>query len=64
MLCHYSLIAVMCFYRTLTSAGKELHDNFLKALAIREEDNRNGKVSVSTSYPKIEMYFQIHSKYG
>ncbi|XP_016819284.1 cilia- and flagella-associated protein 299 isoform X1 [Cricetulus griseus] len=30
---------------TLTSAGKELHDNFLKALAIREEDNRNGKVS-------------------
>ncbi|XP_027243461.1 cilia- and flagella-associated protein 299 isoform X2 [Cricetulus griseus] len=31
--------------KTLTSAGKELHDNFLKALAIREEDNRNGKVS-------------------
>ncbi|CAO2639251.1 Cilia- and flagella-associated protein 299 [Lemmus lemmus] len=30
---------------TLTSAGKELQDNFLKALAIREEDNRNGKVS-------------------
>ncbi|XP_035309180.1 cilia- and flagella-associated protein 299 isoform X3 [Cricetulus griseus] len=33
--------------KTLTSAGKELHDNFLKALAIREEDNRNGKVSVN-----------------
>ncbi|XP_040603396.1 cilia- and flagella-associated protein 299 isoform X2 [Mesocricetus auratus] len=31
--------------KTLTSAGKELQDNFLKALAIREEDNRNGKVS-------------------
>ncbi|XP_077738769.1 cilia- and flagella-associated protein 299 isoform X3 [Canis aureus] len=31
--------------RTLTSAGKDLQDNFLKALALREEDNRNGKVS-------------------
>ncbi|XP_055450462.1 cilia- and flagella-associated protein 299 isoform X2 [Psammomys obesus] len=31
--------------KTLASAGKELHDNFLKALAMREEDNRNGKVS-------------------
>ncbi|XP_031192763.1 cilia- and flagella-associated protein 299 [Mastomys coucha] len=31
--------------KTLTSAGKELHDNFLKALAVREEDNRAGKLS-------------------
>nr|XP_019817631.1 PREDICTED: uncharacterized protein C4orf22 homolog [Bos indicus] len=31
--------------KTLTSAGKDLHDNFLKALAVREEDNRSGKVS-------------------
>nr|XP_004653437.1 cilia- and flagella-associated protein 299 isoform X1 [Jaculus jaculus] len=31
--------------KILTSAGKELQDNFLKALAMREEDNRNGKVS-------------------
>uniref|UniRef100_A0AC11DVX0 Cilia and flagella associated protein 299 n=1 Tax=Ovis aries TaxID=9940 RepID=A0AC11DVX0_SHEEP len=31
--------------KTLTSAGKDLHDNFLKALAAREEDNRSGKVS-------------------
>nr|XP_035929964.1 cilia- and flagella-associated protein 299 isoform X3 [Halichoerus grypus] len=31
--------------KTLTSAGKDLQDNFLKALAVREEDNRNGKVS-------------------
>uniref|UniRef100_A0A8I5ZT97 Cilia- and flagella-associated protein 299 n=1 Tax=Rattus norvegicus TaxID=10116 RepID=A0A8I5ZT97_RAT len=31
--------------RTLTSAGKDLHDNFLKALAMREEDNRTGKLS-------------------
>ncbi|XP_076721192.1 cilia- and flagella-associated protein 299 isoform X3 [Callospermophilus lateralis] len=31
--------------KTLTSAGKDLKDNFLKALAVREEDNRNGKVS-------------------
>nr|XP_045000321.1 cilia- and flagella-associated protein 299 isoform X2 [Jaculus jaculus] len=29
--------------KILTSAGKELQDNFLKALAMREEDNRNGK---------------------
>ncbi|KAM5285824.1 cilia- and flagella-associated protein 299 isoform 2-T2 [Hipposideros larvatus] len=29
--------------KTLTSAGKDLQDNFLKALAVREEDNRNGK---------------------
>lgn len=54
----------MCFYRALTSAGKELQDNFLKALAMREEDNRNGKVSVSTFYPKIPMYFQIHGSHG
>ncbi|XP_044768625.1 cilia- and flagella-associated protein 299 isoform X1 [Neomonachus schauinslandi] len=33
--------------KTLTSAGKDLQDNFLKALAVREEDNRNGKVSVN-----------------
>lgn len=31
--------------KTLTSAGKDLHDNFLKALAMREEDNRTGKLS-------------------
>ncbi|XP_051026772.1 cilia- and flagella-associated protein 299 [Acomys russatus] len=31
--------------KALTSAGKDLQDNFLKALAMREEDNRNGKVS-------------------
>ncbi|XP_077608945.1 cilia- and flagella-associated protein 299 isoform X3 [Crocuta crocuta] len=31
--------------KTLTSAGKDLKDNFLKALALREEDNCNGKVS-------------------
>ncbi|XP_070118430.1 cilia- and flagella-associated protein 299 isoform X7 [Equus caballus] len=29
--------------KTLTSAGKDLQDNFLKALAVREDDNRNGK---------------------
>ncbi|XP_055967404.1 cilia- and flagella-associated protein 299 [Sorex fumeus] len=31
--------------KTLTSAGKTLKDNFLKALAAREEDNNTGKVS-------------------
>uniref|UniRef100_A0A665WL17 Cilia- and flagella-associated protein 299 n=1 Tax=Echeneis naucrates TaxID=173247 RepID=A0A665WL17_ECHNA len=33
---------------TLASAGKELKDNFLKALAEREEANRSGKMTVST----------------
>ncbi|XP_025778106.1 cilia- and flagella-associated protein 299 isoform X1 [Lynx rufus] len=33
--------------KTLTSAGKDLQDNFLKALAVREEDNHNGKVSLN-----------------
>uniref|UniRef100_A0A3B4FCR3 Uncharacterized protein n=1 Tax=Pundamilia nyererei TaxID=303518 RepID=A0A3B4FCR3_9CICH len=36
------------FSRTLASAGKELKDNFLKALAEREEANRSGKMTVST----------------
>ncbi|XP_074084672.1 cilia- and flagella-associated protein 299 isoform X2 [Macrotis lagotis] len=31
--------------KTLSSAGKELKDNFLKALAQREDDNRSGKVT-------------------
>ncbi|KAL0979928.1 hypothetical protein UPYG_G00191700 [Umbra pygmaea] len=31
--------------RTLASAGKELKDNFLKALAEREEANRSGKMT-------------------
>ncbi|XP_022361319.1 uncharacterized protein C4orf22 homolog [Enhydra lutris kenyoni] len=31
--------------KTLRSAGKDLQDNFLKALAVREEDNSNGRVS-------------------
>ncbi|KAG8593700.1 hypothetical protein GDO81_000924 [Engystomops pustulosus] len=34
--------------KILSSAGKELKDNFLKALALREEANRNGKMTVST----------------
>ncbi|CDQ86455.1 unnamed protein product, partial [Oncorhynchus mykiss] len=32
---------------TLASVGKELNDNFLKALAEREEANRSGKMTVS-----------------
>ncbi|XP_026914998.1 cilia- and flagella-associated protein 299 isoform X2 [Acinonyx jubatus] len=32
--------------KTLTSAGKDLQDNFLKALAVREEDNHNGKTVI------------------
>lgn len=45
---------IFFFFRTLTSAGKDLHDNFLKALAMREEDNRSGKVSVSTFHSEIK----------
>ncbi|XP_048961070.1 cilia- and flagella-associated protein 299 isoform X13 [Canis lupus baileyi] len=43
--------------RTLTSAGKDLQDNFLKALALREEDNRNGKVSVFTLHSRLRSHF-------
>ncbi|XP_040336136.1 cilia- and flagella-associated protein 299 isoform X2 [Herpailurus yagouaroundi] len=32
--------------KTLASAGKDLQDNFLKALAVREEDNHNGKTVI------------------
>ncbi|CAG09625.1 unnamed protein product [Tetraodon nigroviridis] len=32
----------------LASAGKEIKDNFLRALAEREEANRSGKMTVST----------------
>ncbi|CAH2301754.1 Hypothetical predicted protein [Pelobates cultripes] len=31
--------------KILSSAGKDLKDNFLKALALREEANRNGKMT-------------------
>nr|XP_020140143.1 uncharacterized protein C4orf22 homolog [Microcebus murinus] len=37
--------------KALISAGKDLHDNFLKALATREEDNRNGKLSKIADLP-------------
>lgn len=36
------------FSRTLASAGKKLQDNFLKALAEREEANHTGRMTVST----------------
>ncbi|XP_044053882.1 cilia- and flagella-associated protein 299 isoform X2 [Siniperca chuatsi] len=36
---------LQCQSRTLASAGKELKDNFLKALAEREEANRSGKMT-------------------
>lgn len=39
---------IVDFSRTLASAGKELKDNFLRALAEREEANRSGKNHVST----------------
>ncbi|XP_070949660.1 cilia- and flagella-associated protein 299 isoform X3 [Macaca nemestrina] len=40
-----SRLAERAQQKTLTSAGKDLQDNFLMALAMREEDNRNGKLS-------------------
>uniref|UniRef100_A0A670ZSP3 Cilia- and flagella-associated protein 299 n=1 Tax=Pseudonaja textilis TaxID=8673 RepID=A0A670ZSP3_PSETE len=46
--------------KILSSAGKELKDNFLKALAEREEANRNGKISVSKS-EKLIPPFPPHS---
>ncbi|XP_058403333.1 cilia- and flagella-associated protein 299 isoform X4 [Diceros bicornis minor] len=46
--------------KTLTSAGKDLQDNFLKALAVREEDNRNGKVSMRKLNLR-EPHFQSHT---
>lgn len=52
------MTVALCLRRTLTSAGKDLHDNFLKALAMREEDNRTGKLSVSTFYHQIKVDFQ------
>ncbi|CAB1418349.1 unnamed protein product [Pleuronectes platessa] len=39
---------VLLLVPTLASAGKELKDNFLKALAEREEANRSGKMTVKT----------------
>ncbi|XP_071340056.1 cilia- and flagella-associated protein 299 isoform X2 [Trachinotus anak] len=36
---------LLSMQRTLASAGKELKDNFLKALAEREEANRSGKMT-------------------
>uniref|UniRef100_A0A8C1YVL9 Cilia- and flagella-associated protein 299 n=1 Tax=Cyprinus carpio TaxID=7962 RepID=A0A8C1YVL9_CYPCA len=36
------------FSRKLASIGKELKDNFLRALAEREEANRSGEMTVST----------------
>uniref|UniRef100_A0A3B3UJ29 Cilia- and flagella-associated protein 299 n=1 Tax=Poecilia latipinna TaxID=48699 RepID=A0A3B3UJ29_9TELE len=41
---HFKRLSVV-FSRTLASAGKELKDNFLKALAEREEANRSGKMT-------------------
>ncbi|GAA6096118.1 cilia- and flagella-associated protein 299 [Tachysurus ichikawai] len=38
-----ALLLVLHCERTLASAGKELKDNFLRALAEREEANRSGK---------------------
>lgn len=36
------------FSRKLANAGKELKDNFLRAMAEREEANRSGEMNVST----------------
>ncbi|XP_073747929.1 cilia- and flagella-associated protein 299 isoform X1 [Callorhinus ursinus] len=45
--------------KTLTSAGKDLQDNFLKALAVREEDNRNGKVSEEVGFKSLGFFFKF-----
>ncbi|KAF0034347.1 hypothetical protein F2P81_014413 [Scophthalmus maximus] len=43
------------FSRTLASAGKELKDNFLRALAEREEANRSGKMTVPSKFHKLTL---------
>ncbi|VCX10775.1 unnamed protein product, partial [Gulo gulo] len=49
--------------RTLTSAGKDLQDNFLKALAVREEDNRSGKVSLSLLVQSSKSHHPLSPKF-
>lgn len=44
------------FSRKLASAGKEIKDNFLRALAEREEANRSGKMTVSTLLQHANCY--------
>ncbi|XP_072479331.1 cilia- and flagella-associated protein 299 isoform X1 [Notamacropus eugenii] len=48
--------------KTLASAGKELKDNFLKALAQREEDNRTGKVTIQKNHRTFWKLHQLHQK--
>ncbi|XP_069341683.1 cilia- and flagella-associated protein 299 isoform X1 [Eulemur rufifrons] len=54
--------------KTLTSAGKDLKDHFLQALAVREEDNRNGKVSVNQNEADaahtLQKQLAEHTAYG
>ncbi len=47
LFCLVSYAFYLSFFRTLASSGKELRDPFLKALAVREEANRSGKMTVS-----------------
>ncbi|XP_068949065.1 cilia- and flagella-associated protein 299 isoform X2 [Petaurus breviceps papuanus] len=48
--------------RALASSGKELKDNFLKALAQREEDNRTGKVTIQKNHRTFWKLHQLHKK--
>ncbi|XP_029367316.1 cilia- and flagella-associated protein 299 isoform X2 [Echeneis naucrates] len=45
---------------TLASAGKELKDNFLKALAEREEANRSGKMTVNVFQTTFAHVLKLH----
>lgn len=44
-------------YRTLAHSGKEINDPFLKALAMREEGNRSGKMTVSEEWKIMKLKY-------
>jgi hypothetical protein len=52
-------------FRTLAHSGKEINDPFLKALALREEGNRSGKMTVSLiSYEFFKYIYMCAPKLG
>jgi hypothetical protein len=49
----------------LAHSGKEINDPFLKALALREEGNRSGKMTVSLiSYEFFKYIYMCAPKLG
>ena len=50
ILIYSNFLSVICNFRILSSAGKNLTENFLIELAKREEANRSGKMTVIYSH--------------